>query len=66
VVTNVSEERITYIFRVEKLHTEDGGDTFLRNDGSAPSQFPGVTFFKTPANGKSAMREVTTLWEKLG
>jgi hypothetical protein len=31
---------------------------------STLSPFAGVTFLKTPAKGKTAMREVQTLWEK--
>jgi hypothetical protein len=34
VLTDLSEERIASIFRVEgKFYTEDGGDTFLRKVG---------------------------------
>jgi hypothetical protein len=33
---------------------------------SAPSPFAGVTFFKIPASGKTAMGEVKNLWEKWG
>jgi hypothetical protein len=33
---------------------------------STPSPFAGVTFLKTPANCKTAMREVKSVWEKWG
>jgi hypothetical protein len=38
----------------------------VRTTYSRPSPFGGggITFLKTPANGKTAMREVKTLWEK--